>query len=103
MADDNPKGGEKMRALHHFEGFRASCETRLSRVDELEAKHLEYAETGQTDDDQVDGHNEIQEPRHNQDQDSRNQSDNRGNVRSGEGHWKFLREIGGIIESRAAT
>ena len=31
MADYNPKRGEKMRALHHFEGFRASRETPLSR------------------------------------------------------------------------
>ena len=30
MAYNNPKRGKKMRALHHFEGFRASCETRLS-------------------------------------------------------------------------
>ncbi|WP_312014859.1 hypothetical protein [Bradyrhizobium sp. AUGA SZCCT0169] len=30
MADDNPKREEKMRALHHFEGFRASRETLLA-------------------------------------------------------------------------
>ncbi|WP_349631233.1 hypothetical protein [Bradyrhizobium sp. AUGA SZCCT0222] len=30
MADDNPKREEKMRALHHFEGFRASRETPLA-------------------------------------------------------------------------
>ena len=47
-----------MRALHHFEGFRASRETLASLT--LEAKHLEHAETGQTDDDQVDRDNEIQ-------------------------------------------
>ena len=41
----------------------------------LEAKHLEDAETGQTDDDQVNGDDEIQEPRHEQDQDARDQSD----------------------------
>ncbi|WP_312017429.1 hypothetical protein [Bradyrhizobium sp. AUGA SZCCT0431] len=30
MADDNPKREEKMRALHHFEGFRASRESPLA-------------------------------------------------------------------------
>ncbi|WP_354067084.1 hypothetical protein [Bradyrhizobium sp. OAE829] len=30
MADDNPKREEKVRALHHFEGFRASRETPLA-------------------------------------------------------------------------
>jgi hypothetical protein len=30
MAYNNPKRGKKMRALHHFEGSRASRETRLS-------------------------------------------------------------------------
>jgi hypothetical protein len=36
MADYNPKRGEKMRALHHFEGFRASCETPLSKSRSLQ-------------------------------------------------------------------
>ena len=78
-----------MRALHHFEGFRASCETPLSKLwklPKLEAQHLEQAEAGQTDDDQVNRDDEIQEPRHDQDQDSRDQGDDRGNMRSGDGH-----------------
>jgi hypothetical protein len=52
----------------------------------LEPQHLEHAEAGQTDHDQVDGDDEIQEPRHNQNQDSRDQGDDRGNVRGGDGH-----------------
>ena len=32
MASNYPERGEKMRALHHFEGFRASRETPLSRA-----------------------------------------------------------------------
>jgi hypothetical protein len=31
MADYNPKRGEKMRALHHFGGFRASRDPLLSQ------------------------------------------------------------------------
>jgi hypothetical protein len=73
----------RLRALHHFEGFRASRETRFPA---LELQHLEYAKPGQTDDDQVDGDDEIQEPRHDQNQDARDQGDKRGNVRSGDGH-----------------
>jgi hypothetical protein len=30
MTANNPREEGKLRALHHFEGFRASCETRLS-------------------------------------------------------------------------
>jgi len=78
-----------MRALHHFEGFRASCETPLSKLwklPNLEAKHLEHAEAGQTDDDQVNRDDEIQEPRRNQDQNSRKQGDDGGNVRRTNGH-----------------
>jgi hypothetical protein len=73
----------RFRALHHFERFRASRESLLPA---LELQHPEHAEAGQTDNDQVDGDDEIQEPRHNQNQDSRNQGDDRGNVRSGDGH-----------------
>jgi CBS-domain-containing membrane protein len=32
MASNYPKKGEKMRALHHFERFRASRETLVSRA-----------------------------------------------------------------------
>jgi hypothetical protein len=32
MDSNYSKKGRKMRALHHFEGFRASRETRLSRA-----------------------------------------------------------------------
>ena len=46
---------------------------------------------GQTDEDQVNGDDEIQEPRHEQNKDSRDQGDDRGDVRSGEGH----REVSG--------
>jgi hypothetical protein len=83
MADYNPKREEKMRALHHFGGVRASRETAFPW---LEAKHPEHAEPGETNDDQVNRDDEIQEPRHDQDQDSRDQGDDRGNVRGGEGH-----------------
>jgi hypothetical protein len=69
----------------------------------LEPKHLEHAEAGQTDYNQVDGDDEIQESRHNQNQDSRNQGDDRGNVRSGDGH-RSLRLMGGNrIEGRNLT
>jgi hypothetical protein len=83
MDSNYPKKVRRLRALHHFEGFRASREPCFPA---LEPKHLEHAEAGQTDYDQVDGDDEIQEPRHNQNQDSRNQGDDRGNVRSGDGH-----------------
>jgi hypothetical protein len=83
MDSNYPKKMRRLRALHHFEGFRASREPCFPA---LEPKHLEHAEAGQTNYDQVDGDDEIQEPRHNQNQDSRNQGDDRGNVRSGDGH-----------------
>jgi hypothetical protein len=86
MADNHPKRGEKMRALHHFEGFRASRETPLSRGYGLEMKHPEYAEPDQANEDQVDRDDKVQEPRHDQDQDSRNKRDDGGNVRRANGH-----------------
>jgi hypothetical protein len=66
--------------------LRGSAQAAKPCFPALEPKHLEYAEAGQTDYDQVNGDDEIQEPRHNQNQDSRNQGDDRGNVRSGDGH-----------------
>jgi hypothetical protein len=83
MAYNNPKRGKKMRALHHFEGFRASRETRLSGPT---GETSEHAETDQTHEDQIDSDDEIEQPRHQQDQDTRDQGDDGGNVRSGDGH-----------------
>jgi hypothetical protein len=35
MAYNNPKEGEKMRALHHFEGFGASRQTLVYRATDV--------------------------------------------------------------------
>ena len=71
-----------MRALHHFERFRARCERRST----LHVKPFEQPETNQSGADQVDRHHDIKQPRHDQDQDARGQRHYGRNVGSGDGH-----------------
>src|SRR5258708_24655134 len=62
---------------------------------------FEQAHADQADEDEVDRYNEIEQPRHDQDQYSRNQGDDGRNMRSGDDHEKSSERFCGI-ESRAA-
>ena len=68
MTANNPREGGKLRALHHFGRFRASREG--SGFARLHVEPSEQAETDQADEDQVDRDHEIEQPRHDQDQDA---------------------------------
>src|SRR3954471_12633834 len=61
------------------------------RFPALEVKHPEYAKANQADEDQIDRHDEIEQSRHQQDQNSCNQGHDGGHVRGGDGHRKCLR------------
>jgi hypothetical protein len=83
MDSNYPKKGEDCAP---YTILRGSAQAAKPRFPALELQHPEHAQAGQTDYDQVDGDDEIQEPRHNQNQDSRDQGDDRGNVRSSDSH-----------------
>src|SRR5207244_6076659 len=71
---DNPKEGWKLRALHHFAGFRASRETRFPA---LQVQPFQQAEADQADADQINRDDQVKQPRHDQDQDACDQGHDR--------------------------
>ena len=78
-----------MRALHHFEGFRASRETPrwgATRVWGLKMEPFQDAHADQSDEDQIDRDNVVEQPRHDQDQDACDQSDDGRQMRCGDVH-----------------
>ena len=80
-----------MGALHHFDGLRASRETLVSHAARqlpLDVKPAQQAEADKADEDQVDRDNEIEQSRHDQDQNPRNQGNDCRHMRSGDGHSK---------------
>jgi cytosine/adenosine deaminase-related metal-dependent hydrolase len=83
MTDNNPI---EERRLAPYTILRGSAQAAKPRRSALHVKHPEKAEAVQTDQDQIDRDDEIQEPRHDQDQDASEQSYNGGNMRSGDGH-----------------
>jgi hypothetical protein len=91
MSHNDPKRGKKLGALHHFDGFRASRETLVSQAIRdlrLYVKPAQQAQAHQADEDQVDRHNEIEQSRHDQDQNPRDQGNDGRHMRSGDGHSK---------------
>jgi hypothetical protein len=97
MDSNYPKKGERCAP---YTILRGSAQAAKPGFPALEPEHPEHAETGQTNDDQVDGDDEIQEPRHNQNQNSRDQGNDRGNVRSSDSHFNLRLMGGNRIESR---
>ena len=75
--------------------LRGSAQAAKPRFPALQVKHPEHAEPDQADEDQVDRDDEIQQSRHDQDEDTRDQGDDGGNVGSGDGHLKWLRKTAG--------
>jgi hypothetical protein len=96
MADNNPKEGWELRALHHVWAVQRKPRNLCSA---LHAKHLEQAKTRQTDEDQIDRDHEIEEARHDQNQNARDQGHDGLNMGSGDGHLKCLRKSLREIES----
>ena len=87
-----------MRALHHVWAIRRKLRNHpvLTHV-----KHPEHAHTDQTDANQVDRDHQIEQPRHDQDQDAGDQGNDGGNVRSSDGHSKVSGMLwGNRIETR---
>jgi hypothetical protein len=50
---------------------------------------VDAVETDQSHDDQIDGHDEVQQPRHDQDQDSGEKGNDRSDMSDGDGHTTF--------------
>jgi hypothetical protein len=70
----------------------------------IEAKHLEQAKTRQADEDQIDRDHKVEEARHDQNQNARDQGHDRLNVGCRDGHLKYLRNVVGEgLESTPAT
>ena len=56
----------------------------------LQVQPFKDTEADQADEDQINRDNEIKQPRHDQDQYARDQGNDGGHMRSGDGHLKFL-------------
>src|SRR3954468_2816442 len=91
MAYRQSERGMGVARLHHFGGFRASRETRFPA---LQVQPFQHAESDQADADQIDRDDQVEQPRHDQDQDARDQGHDGLNVRSGDDHFQSLQRVG---------
>ena len=78
--------GEKLRALHHFERAGAS---QMPACASLQVQPTQQAEPEQADANEIDGYNEVEQPRHDQDQNACDQSHDGRQVCSGDDHSTF--------------
>jgi hypothetical protein len=83
MTANNPREEGKLRALHHFGGFRASREPRFKT---LEVKPFQQPESNQADANQVDRDHQIEQPRHDQNENASDERHNGWNVGSRDRH-----------------
>src|SRR5215212_7799840 len=83
MTANNPREEGKLRALHHFGGFRASREPRFKA---LEVKPFQQPETNQASANQIDRDHQVEQPRHDQNENASDQRHNGWNVGSRDGH-----------------
>src|SRR5215467_16310829 len=71
----------------------------LPAADESADEVIDAVQSNEADDDQVDGDNVVQQPRHDQDQDAGDESNKRRDVGNGDGHEDLLGRVDELLNA----